>query len=371
MGRRSAIGALASAAVLAASGCAPSGSALPVVPNIVATTEAPPLAGPDVYAATHTAVLSTAVDGVPSRVYVPNTVSDTVDVIDPITYEVVDHFVVGREPQHVTPSWDLKTLYVDNDKSHSLTPIDPTTGRRGPDIPVDDPYNLYFTPDGTRAVVVAEALRRLDFRDPHSWQLIKSVRIPFDGVDHADFSADGRRMVLSCEFSGMLVEVDVARMEMTRSLKVGGAPIDVKLSPDGSVYYVANQSRDGVSIIDAVSFVERSFVKTGRGAHGLYPSRDGRHLYVTNRKAGSVTVLDFKRASVVATWDVGGSPDMGGVSIDGRELWLSGRYHGEVYVVSTTTGRVLHRIKVGNGPHGLAVFPQPGRYSLGHTGIFR
>ena len=29
------------------------------------------------------------------------------------------------------------------------------------------------------------------------------------------------------------------------------------------------------------------------------------------------------------------------------------------------------RIPVGSGPHGLAVYPQPGRYSLGHTGVFR
>ena len=72
-----------------------------------------------------------------------------VDVIDPRTYRVIGHFDVGRLPQHVTPSWDLQTLYVDNDKGNSLTPIDPRTGRpRGPAIPVDDPYNLYFTPDG-------------------------------------------------------------------------------------------------------------------------------------------------------------------------------------------------------------------------------
>ena len=62
---------------------------------------------------------------------------------------------------------------------------------------------------------------------------------------------------------------------------------------------------------------------------------------------------------------------MGGVSADGRVLWLSGRYDGEVYAISTRTGKLLHRIQVGNGPHGMAVWPQPGRYSIGHTGILR
>jgi hypothetical protein len=75
----------------------------------------------------------------------------------------------------------------------------------------------------------------------------------------------------------------------------------------------------------------------------------------------------------VKTWRLpgGGSPDMGGVSADGRVLWLSGRYDSEVYAISTATGKLLHRIRVGRGPHGLCVWPQPGRYSIGHTGILR
>ena len=62
---------------------------------------------------------------------------------------------------------------------------------------------------------------------------------------------------------------------------------------------------------------------------------------------------------------------MGGVSSDGKVLWLSGRYAASVYAISTTNGRVIATIPVGNGPHGLCVWPQPGRYSIGHTGITR
>ena len=84
-------------------------------------------------------------------------------------------------------------------------------------------------------------------------------------------------------------------------------------------------------------------------------------------------MIDFATRAVVATWTVpgGGSPDMGSVSPDGTELWLSGRYHGEVYVFDTATGQLKHRIKTGAGTHGLTYFPQPGRYSMGHTGNFR
>ncbi len=119
----------------------------------------------DVYAADRPGRLSPAVRGFPSRVYVPNSESNTVSVIDPRTFKVIDSFPVGALPQHVTPSYDLKTLWVDNDQGNSLTPIDPATGRPGKPVPVADPYNLYFTPDGRYAIVVAERLQRLDFRD--------------------------------------------------------------------------------------------------------------------------------------------------------------------------------------------------------------
>jgi YVTN family beta-propeller protein len=330
----------------------------------------------DVYAADRPGMLTgAAIDALP-RVYVPNSVSDTVDVIDPATFKVVDHFAVGALPQHVTPSYDLRTLYVDNDLGNSLTPIDPTTGKvKGAPIPVEDPYNLYFTPDGRYAIVVAERLHRLDFRDAHTMQLVHSLTVPCSGIDHMDFSADGTFAVASCEFSDQLVKIDIARQEVVRTVHLGafsGMPQDVKLSPDGRIFYVADMLNGGVWKVNGALRV-LGFLHTGHGAHGLYPSRDSRYLYVTNRGEGSISVVSFRTQRVVKTWRIpgGGSPDMGGVSADGKVLWLSGRYNGVVYAISTQTGRLLARIPVGSGPHGLCVWPQPGRYSLGHTGILR
>jgi YVTN family beta-propeller protein len=150
-------------------------------------------------------------------------------------------------------------------------------------------------------------------------------------------------------------------------------PQDVKLSPDGRTFYVADMASNGVWVIDARTMRRRGFIHTGAGAHGLYPSRDSRRLYVSNRGEGTITLISFRTRRPVATWRLpgGGSPDMGGLSADGRVLWLSGRYDGVVYAISTRNGRLLHAIPVGSEPHGLAVWPQPGRYSIGHTGILR
>ena len=331
----------------------------------------------NVYAADAAGMVTGAARHALARVYVPNSESNTVDAIDPRTFRVVDHFAVGGLPQHVTPSWDLRSLYVLNDESNTVTRIDPKSGRPTRAIPVDDPYNMYFTPDGRYAIVVAERLHRLDFRDPHTLALRTSVHVPCSGVDHMDFTAQGRRAVASCEFSGQLVEVDVEHPRVVSSLTLpdgpGAMPQDVKLSPDGRTFWVADMMAGGVWKVDARRFRVNGFLRTGRGTHGLYPSRDARLLYVTNRGEGSISVVSFRTGHIVARWEIpgGGSPDMGGVSADGKVLWVSGRYNAVVYAISTRNGRLLARIPVGSGPHGLCVWPQPGRHSLGHTGILR
>jgi YVTN family beta-propeller protein len=312
--------------------------------------------------------LAPAVADIAPRVYVPNELSNSVTVIDPETLAVVGRIPVGASPQHITPSWDLTKLYV-NDTG--LTEIDPRTGAVVRRIPVQFPYNLYFTLDGSKAIVVDENLNRLDFYDPSAWRLLRSVSIPCAGIDHMDMSADGSYLLASCEFNGVLVKVDTNAMAIISTLVVGGFPVDVKLAPAGDVFFIANQATNGVSIIDPKSMKVVGFIGTGRGAHGFAFSRDTRSLYVSNRLAGTISVIDVATRTVRANWVVGGSPDMLTVSADGRQLWTGNRYASTVVVIDTATGKVVKSIAVEKAPHGLTFFPQPGRLSLGHNGVYR
>ena len=382
-------------------------------PATVATVPGmPPVPDPaNLYSETAAGKMSAAVAGDLPRVYVPNLRGNDVWVIDPATLKVVDKFKVGLGPQHVVPSWDLKTLWVANNAERttngSLTPIDPKTGKPGKTIPVDDPYNMYFTPDGRSAIVVAEAYKRLDFRDPHTFELQGSLSVPrCGGINHADFSIDGRYAIFTCEFTGGVAKIDLVNRRVLGYLQLilpgkptkvvkgpdgrdeticttwKGMPQDIRVSPDGKTWYIADMMSDGVYVVDGESFAQVDYIRTSTGAHGLYPSRDGKKLYIANRGSnkvhgppkgkGGVSVLDFATRKIVAEWPIpgGGSPDMGNVSADGRQLWLSGRYDDVVYVIDTDTGAVK-QIKVGAEPHGLTVWPQPGRYSLGHTGNLR
>ncbi|MGC5019547.1 hypothetical protein [Micromonospora sp. DT47] len=338
-----------------------------------------PVAG-NVYADAGPGMLSEAVRGDRALVYVPNTNSNDVWVIDPATYKVVAKFPGGPEPQHVVPSYDLRTLYVASSRipDGGVVPVDPRTGRPGRFVNLQDVYNLYFTPDGREAIVVAEAYQRLDLYDPRTWRRTRSVRFPqCGGINHMDYSADGKTMLWSCEFANRMLVLDTATLGNLREFPLprapDGMPQDTRLTPDGRHFLVADMRAHGVYVFDGRATRQTGFIPTGRGAHGIYFSRDGRLGYVTNRDAGTITVLDLATLKPTTTWRIpgGGSPDMGGLAADGRVLWLSGRYHDEVYALSTADGRLLARIPVGRGPHGLTVWPQPGRYSLGHTANIR
>jgi len=369
----------------AASAPPPSSSPVIASPTMTMPMTPPPsttsgatnkLTGPtNIYKAITSKTLAPQVRNDPEYVYVPNGDPGTVEVIDPSTYKVIRRFSFGFHtyPEHVTPSYDLRWLYADVDGASELAQIDPRTGKLHRIIHgIERPYNLYFTPDGKRAIDVAEYDNTLVFMDPHTWKPIRSVKMPCNGSDHADFGPPGTSyLLISCEYDGNIIKVDWKKMQVLRVLNVGGMPIDVKLTPNGKRFLVANQGLGGVSIIDPVTMKQTGFIPTARGAHGMALSRDTTHMYVTDRLAGEISRINLSTLKVDATWNVGGSPDMAQVSPDGSQLWVTNRFGTTVSVISTKTGTVLHHIEVGPDPHGLTYFPEPGRFSLGHNGVYR
>src|SRR5271169_4661658 len=169
----------------------------------------------NVYAGAGAGMFSPAVAGQLTRVYSPNLLTGRVDVIDPETFTVVDSLEAIPSPEHIVPSWDLQTLWVSGDVGArgghgAVMPIDPRTGKLGKAIDVPDSYNMYFTPDGKSAIVVAEAMRRLEFRDPHTMELQGYISTPkCAGINHADFSPDGAYAIFTCEYNNALAKVDL------------------------------------------------------------------------------------------------------------------------------------------------------------------
>lgn len=336
----------------------------------------PPVTGANVYAATAPGKMQPSAAADPAYLYVPSSFGAPVTtVIDQRTHKIVRVLRTGELSQHVTPSWDLRTLYVEASYANRLVAIDPATGRIERRIPQSRPYNLYFTPDGRSGVVMAEEDNQIVFTDPHTFRRRAVVHDKScAGPNHADFSANGRYFLVTCEFSGSLLKISTTGHHVLARLRLGAGskPQDVRLAPDGRSFYVADMGRDRLLRIDWRRLRVVGRIRTPAMPHGIYPSRDGTRLYVSDRMAGKVSVVSVATNKIVDTWSAPGShPDMGGVSADGRTLWLSGRYDGYVYGWDTRTGKLVAKIRVGGSPHGLLVWPQPGRYSLGHTGNLR
>ena len=370
-----------------------SASAYPGMPRVVDAS--------NIYSEIGPTKVPDAIAGDLARVYVPNGISNTVSVIDPATKKVVATIQGGKEPQHIVVSYDLKTLWLLNNQGNSVVPIDPKTATAGKPITVEDPYNMYFTPDGASAIVVAEAFKRLDFRDPHTMALQAQLRVPgCDGINHADYNATGTYMLVTCEFSGKLAKIDVRNKKVVGDLldltanPVAGQPTphmmsmpdgtmsmsmpqDVRAGPDGKHFYVADMLAGGVFVVDGDSFAVQSFIPTGVGAHGLTPSRDGKDLYVANRGTnlingaphgpGSVSVVDVATGKVTDTWIVpgGGSPDMGNLNAAG---------HGAVAVGSLRQRglRLRHRARRAPHPHRRRPrSPRAGRLAPGRSVLAR
>lgn len=346
-----------------------------------------------------------------ARVYVPSRTSNVVSVIDPESMKLVDTLRLPARPRFVVPAWDLKKLWVvshtEGRPEGSLTALDPASGKLGASVAVTAPHNLYWSPDGRHAIVVVRAHKRLELREATAMGLVHAIPMPdCDGLSHAEVSISGRFAAFTCEDGGAVSKVDLVNRRVVDTIKVSrlfqqarteaadgktgtsvaagemSMPQDMRISPDGRRLYVSDLIAGGVHVLDFADFRQVGFIPTGEGAHGLYPSRDGKSLYVANRGAahaggtkrvgGSVSVIDFEKGKVRATWPVpgGGSPDMGTVSADGKYLWLSGRHDAEVYRFDTGSGEVT-TVPLAHEAHGLLVWPQPGRYSLGYTGLLR
>jgi YVTN family beta-propeller protein len=348
----------------------------------------PPVIGGDVYSQTRAGMVRPDVAADPAYLYVPDSTGSTVTVIDQKARKVVRVLHAGYLSQHVVAAYDLKHLVITSSAANELIDINPGTGRTTRTRSVPRPYNLYFTPDGKVAVVMVEQHDIVQFSDPRTYRSRDEVTAPgCRGPNHADFSANGRFFVVTCEFSGELVKIGTLSHKVLGVLPLSmhatarraapgmgmSMPQDVRLSPDGKTFFVADMGTNELRMISARTFRQVGAIGMPSHPHGIYPSRDGRLLYVSDRGAGEVSVVDPRTRKIVDTWTIpgGGSPDMGGVSADGTMLWLSGRYDSVVYGFDTRTGKLVAKIPVPGSPHGLVVWPQPGRYSLGHTGNIR
>ena len=281
-------------------------------------------------------------------VLVMNSGDASLSIVDMATQREIRRIPALREPHHVMPTPDGKDVLVGDTVANEMLALDPVTFEVRRRIPIADPYQLGFTPDGKLLVIAGLARNQVDVHEAGSYRLVK--RFPLKSMpSHMAFSPDSATVFMSLQGTNKLAAIDLKAMAVRWVAECGPAPAGV-LWHNGKVM-VANMGSDYIAVMDpATGAVERK-IRTGKGAHQLFPTPDGKAIYVNNRVEGSTTLLDAKTLNPIRSYKLPGGPDDIVFAPDGK-VWFTLRFVHKLAVLDPAAGTYT-TIDVGRSPHGI------------------
>jgi DNA-binding beta-propeller fold protein YncE len=280
--------------------------------------------------------------------FVINSGGASISLVDMSAEKELRRIPVLREPHHLALSPDGKSLLVGDTVANEMLFLDPATGAMQKRMPVADPYQLGFSPNGKFLVVNGLARNQIDVYDAAGMQLLK--RFPVASMpSHLAFAPDSGRVFVSLQGTDALVAIDLTRLAVLWTQKVGKTPAGV-LWHDGKVL-VADMGTDHVAVVDPADGHVIDRIRTGKGAHNLFLAPDRKIIWVNNRVAGTATSLDASTLAPIRSYSIPGGPDDIDFAPDGR-LWITRRWAEKVAVLDPKTGE-FQTVDVGRSPHGL------------------
>jgi DNA-binding beta-propeller fold protein YncE len=280
--------------------------------------------------------------------FVINSGGASISLVDMSGEKELRRIPVLREPHHLALSPDGKSLLVGDTVANEMLFLDPATGAIQKRMPVADPYQLGFSPNGRFLVVNGLARNQVDVYDAASMQLLR--RFPVASMpSHLAYAPDSGRVFVSLQGTDVLVAIDLGRLAVVWTQKVGKTPAGV-LWHEGKVL-VADMGTDYVAVVDPADGRVINRIRTGKGAHNLFLSPDRKIIWVNNRVAGTTTSLDASTLAPIRSYSIPGGPDDIDFAPDGR-LWITRRWAEKVAVLDPKTGE-FQTVDVGRSPHGL------------------
>ncbi len=279
----------------------------------------------------------------------------SVSLIDTKTYLEVGRVDVGKEPHHLYPTADGKSLIVANAASDDLHYLDPLSGQIQKRIRlIGDPYQIGFSPDQKWFVAAALRLNRVDLYSNIGGELKIVKRIPIARApSHIWFSADSRFVFVTLQESDEVAAIDLTKEEVVWRVKLGRQPAGIIVTPDDRYLLVGVMGENYVQVIDWRTQTLVKQIVTGKGAHNFRGLGDKRHVFVSNRVSGTISKIDLNTLSVVDQFSVPGGPDCIEVTADQKQLWVTTRWAKQVSIVDLAQRKVVRNIEVGRSPHGI------------------
>ena len=300
-----------------------------------------------------------------SPVFVLNSLSASVSVIDPLTWTETHRIPTGKEPHHLYMTPDEKSIVVANALSDSLTFIDPRTAVVQRTLTgILDPYHLRFSPDMKWFVTAANRLNHIDIYrwDGQTPTLVKRIAT---GKTPSHLWIDSKSTTIwsTMQDSDELVTIDLATQTLKSRVSTGPMPADVFGTPDDKTLLVGLTGGMGIEVYDLAGGIPRlvKTLPTGAGAHAFRALGDRTHVLVSNRVANTVSKIDYTRMQVVDEFPGPSGPDCMEVSQDGKTLLVSSRWAKKLSVIDMASRKVLRQVKVGKSPHGVWTLDHAGR----------
>ncbi len=288
-------------------------------------------------------------------VVVLNSRDATVQLLDQATYKSLQTIAVGKEPHHLMPTPDNKSLIVASSMGNELLFLDPKSGqvqRRIKDIV--DPYQIGFTPDQKWFVATALRLDHVDLYHFNGKDFTLAKRLPLAKLpSHVAFNAKSTMAFVTQQGSDQVSAIDLATQTVKWTMPVGKLPAGIAMTPDDKYLLVGIMGSDYVEVIDWRTQKTVKRIKAGAGTHNFRAQGDSRYTYVSNRVANSINIIDQKTLENVGQINVPGGPDCMEITADGKTMWVTLRWIKKVAVIDLASRKVVKYIPVGRSPHGV------------------
>ncbi len=291
------------------------------------------------------------------NIIVLNSGEATLSLIDENTQQIVGTVPTGKEPHHLFPTPDNKSLIVANSVSNNLMFVDPKTGKVQRWVEnIEDPYQLGFSPDQKWFVTTGLRLDRLDiYHYDGNGNFAIAKRLPLSAMpSHLAFTKDNSTVFVSLQVSGEIAAVDLATQTVKWKMKVGSAPAGLWLTPGDKYLLVGMTGADYVAVVDWRNQKIVKQITTGKAAHNFRSLADGRHVLVSNRVSNTINIIDEETLTNVG--EIGGllpGPDDMELSADKRYLWVTFRFAKHIGIIDMNTKKLIKTIAVGRSPHGI------------------
>lgn len=241
-------------------------------------------------------------------------------------------------------------MYVQNSNSNSISVVDLTTNTILRNITVDGmPHNIKLSEDQlTLYILTSDRDSGTIFMlNTTSNELMKEIPTEVSVQDIAIFNGT----MYASDVLGGKVLVMNANGTLIDEINVGSRPQYMEVRPDGQVLYVTRLGGP-ISVVDLEQKIVIKEIDSGSMPHRLSFTNEGAILFVVNAESDTLSVIDSRKHEIIKTISVGDSPGYVALNPDETLAYVTNMDSNTVSIVDAD--KVVNEIPVGNGPYGIA-----------------